>query len=107
MIDTDCIRLACNIDEGTNYLDDKRLRNIINNLYRHKGKGKIIYITATALCYVANQYGRTFLALPITIGDFGLTSLIQTLRKGLVVFLLGSIVPLYISSIVVVGLFLL
>ena len=96
LIDTDYIKSACNIKEGIHYLDDIRLRNIITDLYRHKGKGKVIYITATALCHIANQYGQTFLALPFAIGDFGLTSLYQTLRKGFVTILLGAVGPLYI-----------
>ena len=96
LIDTDYIKSACHIEEGIRYLDDTRLRNIITNLYRHKGKGKIIYVTATALCHIANQYGQTFLALPFAIGDFGLTSEYQTLRKGFVTILLGAVGPLYI-----------
>ena len=96
LIDTDYIKSACNIQEGVRYLDDIRLRNIITDLYRHKGKGKIIYVTATALCHIANKYGQTFLALPFAVGDFGLTSLYQTLRKGFVTILLGGVGPLVI-----------
>ena len=96
LIDTDYVKSACNIKEGIHYLDDIRLRNIIIDLYRHKGKGKVIYITATALCHIATHYGQTFLALPFAIGDFGLTSLYQTVRKGFVTILLGSVGPLYI-----------
>lgn len=94
LIDTDYIKLACDIQEGTRYLDDIRLRNVITDLYGHKGK--IIYVTATALCHIANRYGQTFIALPFAIGDFGLTSLYQTLRKALVTILLGAVGPLYI-----------
>lgn len=96
MIDTNYIKLLCNIEEGVRYLDDKRLRNIINDLYRHKRKGKIIYITATAVCHLANRYGQTFLALPFAVGDFGLTNVYQTLRKGFVTILLGGVGPLVI-----------
>ena len=96
LIDTDYIKSTCNIEEGVRYLDDMRLRNIIADLYRHKSKGKIIYITATALCHIANQYGQTFLALPIAVGDFGLTSLYQTFRKGFATILLATVGPLYI-----------
>ena len=98
IIDTDYIRFACNIEEGVSYLDDKRLRNIVTDLYRHRGKGKIIYIITTALCHIANTYGQTFLALPFAVGDFGLTSLYQTLRKGFVISLLGAVGPLYVSG---------
>ena len=96
IIDTDYIKSTCNIEEGVRYLDDMRLRNIIIDLYRHKGKGKIIYVTATALCHIANQYGQVFLDLPFAVGDFGLTSLYQTLRKGFATILLGAVGPLYI-----------
>jgi hypothetical protein len=93
-IDTDYIK--CNIEQGVGYLDDTRLRNIITDLYRHKRKGKIIYITATAVCHLANRYGQTFLALPFAVGDFGLTNVYQTLRKGFVTILLGGVGPLVI-----------
>jgi len=98
LIDTDYIKSTCNIEEGLRYLDDMRLRKIITDLYRHKGKGKIIYVTATALCHIANRYGQTFLALPFAVGDFGFTSLYQTLRKGFVTILLGSVGPLYFNG---------
>ena len=77
-IDVDYIQ--CNINTGLRFLDDKRLINIIHDLYRHKRKGKMIYITTTTLCHLANQYGQTFLALPSAIGDFELTNLYQTER---------------------------
>ena len=96
IIDTDYIKTVCNIEEGIRYLNDIRLRKIIIDLYRHKRKGKIIYITATAFCNIANKYGQTFLALPFAIGDFGLTSLYQTIRKVVVTILLGAIGPLYV-----------
>ena len=96
LIDTDYIKLLYNSEEGVRYLDDKRLRNIINDLYRHKRKGKIIFITATAVCHLANRYGQTFLALPFAVRDFGLTNVYQTLRKGFVTILLGGVGPLVI-----------
>jgi len=72
IIDTDYIK--CHIEQGVGYLDNKPLRNIITDLYRHKRKGKIIYITATAVCHLANRYCQTFLALPFAVGDFSLTN---------------------------------
>ena len=57
IVDTDYINSLCNIEEGVGYLDDQRLNNIINDLYRHKRKGKIIYIIVTAVCHLANRYG--------------------------------------------------
>jgi hypothetical protein len=96
IIDTDYIKAACIIEEGVRYLDDTRLRNIITDVYRHKVKGQIIYVTATALCHIANRYGQRFLALPFAVGDFGLTSWYQALRKVFVTILLGGVGPLYI-----------
>jgi hypothetical protein len=84
------------MDQGLRYLDDKRLRNIVSDLYRHKRKGKIIYITAPAICHLSHQYGQTFLALPFAVGDFGLTSVYQSLRKAFVTILLGGICPLVV-----------
>ena len=95
-INTDYIE--CGIKEGLRYLDDNRLRNIIHDLYRHKRKGKVIFITATAVCHLANRYGKTVLALPFAInlglGDFGFTNLYQTTRKVVVSVLLGAVEPL-------------
>lgn len=94
LINSDDIRSLCKIEEGVRYLDDNRLRKIIINLYRNKRKGKIILITATAACHLLNQYGQTFLAFPVAIGDFGLTSLYQSFRKGFVILLLSGVAPL-------------
>ena len=94
IVNTDYIK--CTIDQGVRYLDDKRLRNIVKDLYGHKHKGKIIYITATALCHLTRRYGQTFLSLPFAVGDFGLTNVYQTLRKALVTILLGGVGPLMV-----------
>lgn len=98
VVDSDYIRDLCTIDEGIRFLDDARLRNIIKDLYSHKHKGKIIYITATALCHLFHRYGSTFLALPFAIGDFGLTNAYQTARKGIVTILLATVGPLIING---------
>jgi hypothetical protein len=45
---------------------------------------------------LANRYEQTFLALPVTIGDFGLTNLYQTARKIVVIVLLSGVGPLYV-----------
>lgn len=92
-INTDYIE--CGIETGLRYLDDNRLRNIIHDLYRNKRKGQVIYITATAVCHLAQQYGKTFLALPVAIGDFGFTNFYQTARKVVVTVLLGGVGPLW------------
>ena len=75
-----------------------RLKNIIVDLYRYKRKGKIIYVTATALCHIANHYGQKFSALPFAVSDFGLTSLYQTFRKVFAGILVGSVASLYFIS---------
>jgi len=109
LVDTEYIRRRCDIEEGIRYLDDDRLRKIIHNLYKNKVRGRLIYITATAVCHLADQYGQKFLALPFAIGDFGLTAVYQTIRKGVVTILLGSVGPLFImgSPLALVGAFVL
>lgn len=74
IIDIDYIKPTCNIKKGVHYLDNTRLRNIITHLYQNKGKGKIIYATATAVCHIANRYGQTFLVLPFAMEYFKLAS---------------------------------
>ena len=93
-IDVDYI--DCDIEDGLRFLDHNRLRKIIHDLYRYKRRGKIIYITTTAVCHLANTYGQTFLALPFAIGDFGVTNLYQTIRKTVVTVLLSGVGPLVI-----------
>lgn len=88
--------INCNIEDGLRFLDNDRLRKIIHNLYSYKRRGKIIYITSTAVCHLANQYGQTFLALPFAIGDFGITNLYQAIRKTAVTILLGGVGPLLV-----------
>lgn len=94
LIDVEYLKLKCEVEEGVRYLDNQWLRNIIHDLYPHKRRNKIIYITATAVCHLANQHGQTFLALPFALGSLGLTSIYQTLRKVLVMTLLGGVGPL-------------
>jgi len=88
--------IDCGIESGLQYLDNDRLRKIIHHLFKNKRKGKVIYITATALCHLANQYGQHFLALPFAIGDFGVTNVYQTIKKLTVTILLGSLGPLFV-----------
>ena len=94
LIDVDYIIKKCEIEEGLRYLDENRLRQIIQDLYKYKRKGKIIYITVTAACHIANRYGLIFLALPFAINDFGLTNVCKTFRKAFVTLLLGGVGPL-------------
>lgn len=95
-IDVDYI--DCGVEEGLRYLDNDRIRKIIHDLYAHKRRGRLIYITATAVCHLAKTYGKEFLALPFAIGDFGLTNVYQTTRKICVTVLLGAVGPLYLAG---------
>lgn len=95
LIDVDYIN-KCGIENGFRFLDNDRLRKIIHDLYHYKRQGKIIFITSTAICHLANQYGKTFLAFPFAIGDFGVTNIYQTIRKTVVTLALGGIGPCYV-----------
>ena len=57
-IDVDYI--DCGIEKGLRFLDNARLRKIIDDLDRNKRRGKIIYITATAVCHLANNMTNFF-----------------------------------------------
>jgi len=88
--------IECGIEEGLRYVDNDRIRKIVHDLFRHKRKGKIIYITSTAACHLVKVYGKHFLELPVAVGDFGITNLYQTLKKMTVALLLGAVGPLYV-----------
>lgn len=88
LIDVDDIKNQCDITPGVHFLENERLRKIVNSLYKHKRGGKIIYITATALCHLANEYGVMFFSLPFSVNDFGITSSYQFVRKFLTSILL-------------------
>jgi len=88
--------LECGIEKGLRYVDNDPIRKIVHDLFRYKRRGKIIYITATAACHLVKVYEKHFLALPIAVGDFGLTNLYQTLQKIVVVFLVGTVGPLFV-----------
>lgn len=98
VINVDYISDRCTIEEGVRFLDNERLRKIIHDIYRYKRRGKIIYITATAFCHIANKYGTTFLDLPFAVGDFGLTNVYQTTRKIFVTILLSTVGPLFVAG---------
>ena len=105
----DLIDVDCGVEESLRYLDNDWLRKIIHNLYRRKRKGKINYITATALCYLADEYGQRFLAFPVTIGDFRLKNFYQTARKAFISILLGGVGLLwvYVSPVTLIFVFVL
>lgn len=90
--------IDCGIKENLRFLDNQRLRKTLYDLLKRKAHGKIIFIIATAICHVAKLYGRNFLALHFTIGDFGLTNLYQIMHKLSVTIILGIV-----ASLVIIG----
>jgi len=73
--------IICGIEEGFSYVDNVRLKKIIISLYRHKARNGVIFITGTAVCQIAKLYGVNFPALSIPIQDFGITNMIQAIKK--------------------------
>lgn len=57
----------CILKPGVRYLDNPRLRKIVNYLFHHKVKNNVIFITRTALCHIAAEYGLYQLEFPIPI----------------------------------------
>lgn len=47
----------CIVGKGFRYVNDKRLRFIAGLLFHSKAKEGVIFITKTALCHLAKQYG--------------------------------------------------
>jgi len=89
--------IDCGIEEGLRYVDNNRRRQIIHNLFIHKRKGKIIYITATALRNLTRHSGKDFIELPFAIRDvIGVTEMIQFAIKSAVSLLIFAIVPFYV-----------
>lgn len=92
LVDVDYVMY--NIPKGIHYLDDIKLQTIIKNLYKHKTRDKILYITGTAVCHVLNMYSKIFLSYPLCLGDFGITDLYQTICKTFIGLLISRVVPL-------------
>ena len=84
----------CGLEEGLRYVNNNRVRKLVESLYPHKTRKGVIFITATALCHLVKRYGMHFLALPFAIGDFGLTNYYQAIRKGVVTLLVGVPIPI-------------
>ena len=59
---TDCI-----IKPGVQYLDDPKLRKIVDVRFHDKAKNGVIFITRTALCHLVSEYGLSQLKLPIPV----------------------------------------
>ena len=58
---------SCIINLGFQYVDNSRLRKIVNYRFHEKLKNGVILITRTALCHLASEYGLYQLELPIPI----------------------------------------
>lgn len=57
------------IGSGLRYLDNTRMRNIINSLFKKKAINGVIFITRTALAYLVEQYGLELFAFPFPVQD--------------------------------------
>lgn len=81
----DVKHLDCILKPGIQYLDNARLRKIVNYLFHDKVKNGVIFITRTALCHIASEYGLYQLDLPIPIhSPVAVTSRILLLQKTIV-----------------------
>jgi hypothetical protein len=70
------------VGKGMRYINNDRLRQIVNSLFKAKAKNGVIFIRKTALCHLAQTYGLDLPSLPIPIHDFvKLSSWYQLIRK--------------------------
>jgi hypothetical protein len=85
--------IQCGRKKGIQYVNSRRLIQLIHEKFKQKVKGKIIYITATAFCQFINNNGLTLLDIPYIVGDFGLTSIYQAIKnkKAIVVAVFASV----------------
>ena len=75
----------CILKPGIQFVDNARLRKIVNYLFHDKVKNGVIFITRTALCHIASEYGLYQLDLPIPIhSPVAVTSGILLLQKTIV-----------------------
>src|SRR6056300_351024 len=81
----DVKHLDCIVRPGIQYLNNARLRKIINYLFHDKVKNDVIFITRTALCHIASEYGLYQLDLPIPIHTpVAFTNKILLLQKAII-----------------------
>ena len=69
---------------GASYLENNRFRNIIGRDFKSKKlKNQVIYITVSALCRLIQDNGgfQWSAPIPFIVKDFGITDLIQTMKK--------------------------
>jgi hypothetical protein len=45
----------CIVGEGLRYVDNDRIRKVVHSFFKHKQIYGVIYITQTALCYLAEK----------------------------------------------------
>lgn len=60
----------CILPSGVQYVNNDRLRKLVFSLYPEKVKNGVIFITKTALCHLATEYGLGLPGLPIAVHDF-------------------------------------
>lgn len=60
----------CILPSGIQYVNNDRLRKLVYALYPEKVKSGVIFITKTALCQLATEFGLGLPALPIAVHDF-------------------------------------
>jgi len=81
----DVKHLDCILKPGIQYVNNARLRKIVNYLFHDKVKNGVIFITRTALCHIASEYGLYQLDWPIPIhSPVAVTSRILLLQKAIV-----------------------
>jgi hypothetical protein len=84
----------CGLKEGLSYVDNERIRKAVAALFPRKIRRKLIFITATALCQIVQEHGTLLPGdVPIMLGNFGTTSLYESLRKLGVALLFGTALP--------------
>ena len=77
----------CGIPDGFQFINNKRVRDLVTSNFNQRQTYGVIYITKQALYYLVKHYGIQFIALPIAIKDFGITSYLKLVRKSLAVVL--------------------
>lgn len=85
----------CKLERRAQFLNNKRFRELIIRNYGSKRINNVIYIMATAFCYLIKVHGMTQFAITVTRGDFGLTNILQTWKKIIDAGLIAYSGPMY------------
>ena len=101
----------CVVNEGASYINDATIRKYIVDNFGQKAKDGVIYISRSALCYLAKNYAleiaspvlrSTLKMLPIQLPwwklEVGSTFLPLTYIRGVAAFLITSGVPLIFAG---------